>query len=281
MAVPIVLTDLTVSEATNGPPDSESVTPATRPSDYLRAHAAFIRRMRAQGVALASAATVNIGAITDGEYVHITGVTTITAFDTIGAGVERALVFDGILTITHNSTSLILPGAANIVTAVGDVIVFVSEGGGNWRCKSYPLTIAKADSLYAKFPTGTRLSFIQAAAPTGWTVDATLNDKLIRIDSTAGGAIGGAWAISGLTTTVALHGLTEAENGPHFHVISNKYSTAVPVGALTVYVDAGTTALTNTASSGLGTPHGHAGSTTTGNGVWRPAYVNAIICTRN
>lgn len=281
MAVPTVLTDLTVSEATNSPPDSESVTPTTRPSDYLRAHAAFIRRMRAQGVALASAATVNIGAITDGEYVHITGVTTITAFDTIGAGVERTLVFDGILTITHNSTSLILPGAANIVTAVGDVIVFVSEGGGNWRCKSYPLTIAKADSLYARFPSGTtRLAFFQAAAPTGWTIDATLNDKLIRIDSTAGGGIGGGWAISGLVTTIAGWALTIAQMPAHTHRVGGDATAP----AISLYASQTNTFNNNnitTTSEGGGLAHTHAGSTTIGDGFWRPAYVNAIICTKN
>ena len=56
---------------------------------------------------LASASTVNIGAAT-GDYIHITGTTTITSFGTIAAGVERTLVFDGALTLTHNATSLIL-----------------------------------------------------------------------------------------------------------------------------------------------------------------------------
>lgn len=85
---------------------------------------------------LASASTVNIGAAS-GQYVHITGTTTITAFDTIAAGTQRIVVFDGALTLTHNGTSLILPTGANITTAAGDVARFVSEGAGNWKCVGY------------------------------------------------------------------------------------------------------------------------------------------------
>jgi hypothetical protein len=41
------------------------------------------------------------------------------------------------LTLTHNATSLKLPGSANILTAAGDVGFFVSLGSGNWKCLHY------------------------------------------------------------------------------------------------------------------------------------------------
>src|SRR5262249_10162154 len=41
------------------------------------------------------------------------------------------------LTLTHNSTSFILPGAANITTAAGDEMLAISEGAGNWRIMAY------------------------------------------------------------------------------------------------------------------------------------------------
>ena len=88
------------------------------------------------GVDIASAGTINIGGAA-GNYVHITGTTTITGGDSIQAGTERILVFDGILTFTHNATSWILPTGANITTAAGDVAVMRSEGSGNWRCILY------------------------------------------------------------------------------------------------------------------------------------------------
>lgn len=85
---------------------------------------------------IASAGTTNIGAA-NAEYLAVSGTTTITAFDTVAAGIYRVLKFDGILTLTHNGTSLILPGAANITTAANDVAGFRSLGSGNWRCEWY------------------------------------------------------------------------------------------------------------------------------------------------
>lgn len=90
----------------------------------------------AKGADIASASTTNIGAAT-GNYVNITGTTTITAFDTAQAGVRRILNFNSALTLTYNATSLILPTSANITTAGGDTAIFVSLGSGNWVCTNY------------------------------------------------------------------------------------------------------------------------------------------------
>lgn len=89
--------------------------------------------LNTKGADIASAATTNLAAAT-GVYVNITGTTTITSFGTVAAGAERVLTFTGILTITYNATSMILPGAVNITTAAGDTLTFRSLGGGNWRC---------------------------------------------------------------------------------------------------------------------------------------------------
>lgn len=85
---------------------------------------------------IASATTTNIGAA-NAEYLAVSGTTTITAFDTVVAGIYRVLKFDGILTLTHNATSLILPGSASITTAANDVAGFRSLGSGYWRCEWY------------------------------------------------------------------------------------------------------------------------------------------------
>lgn len=89
-----------------------------------------------KGADLASATTTDLSTAT-GNVIDITGTTTITGLGTVAAGQVFILQFDGILTLTHNATSLILPGAANITTAAGDIAVVVSEGSGNWRCVSY------------------------------------------------------------------------------------------------------------------------------------------------
>lgn len=87
-------------------------------------------------VSVASAATLPVAGAASNT-VNVTGTTAITALDTAPAGAVRRLVFDGALTLTHNATTLILPGAANITTAAGDVASFVSLGGGAWRCWQY------------------------------------------------------------------------------------------------------------------------------------------------
>jgi hypothetical protein len=90
-----------------------------------------------EGADIASAATTDIGAAT-GNSVTITGTTTITGLGTIKAGVWRLVTFAGALTLTHNATSLILPGGANITTAAGDTMLAVSLGSGNWRVAFFP-----------------------------------------------------------------------------------------------------------------------------------------------
>lgn len=90
----------------------------------------------AKAADIASASTTDIGAAA-GNFVHVTGTTTITALGTAQAGSRRVVRFAGALTLTHNATSLILPTGANITTAANDCAVFVSEGSGNWRCVAY------------------------------------------------------------------------------------------------------------------------------------------------
>ena len=88
------------------------------------------------GPDLASAATVNIGASV-GTYQNITGTTTITSFGAGRLGTERQVTFTGVLTLTYNATSLILPTQSSIATKAGDTARFVSLGGNNWKCESY------------------------------------------------------------------------------------------------------------------------------------------------
>lgn len=100
----------------------------------------------APATTLASASTVDVGAEL-ANTVIISGTTTITSLGTIASGAVRRLEFQGILTLTHNGTSLILPTGANITTAAGDVAEFRSLGSGNWRCVAY--TRANGQALAA------------------------------------------------------------------------------------------------------------------------------------
>jgi hypothetical protein len=135
MAVPTALTDLSATAASNSPTGSESV--GSSLDDYLRGIQAVLRgNLAHKGSDIASATTADLGAVV-GLMHDITGTTTITGFGTVSSGIHKVIKFEGALTLTHNATSLILPGGANITTADGDIGWFISEGSGNWRCIHY------------------------------------------------------------------------------------------------------------------------------------------------
>lgn len=92
----------------------------------------------AKSAAVASAGTTDIWTPADGNYVHVTGTTTITSLGTAHqAGEERTVIFDGSLTLTHNGTSLILPGATSIPTAAGDRMIVRADTTANMNVIGY------------------------------------------------------------------------------------------------------------------------------------------------
>lgn len=100
---------------------------------------------------IASAATVDIGAQLT-NFLRITGTTTITSFGTNYNG-PRFIRFGGILTLTHNATTLILPTAANITTAAGDraIVTPVGNPSSGWQVIAYQ----KADGTALVSPAST------------------------------------------------------------------------------------------------------------------------------
>lgn len=107
-------------------------------NNAIRGLASIIKRaLGSQGSAIASAATTAIGAAGTALYTTVTGTTAITSFGTVGAGTLRIIEFTGALVLTHNATSLKLPGSANITTAAGDVGFFLSLGSGNWKMSAF------------------------------------------------------------------------------------------------------------------------------------------------
>lgn len=81
----------------------------------------------AKGADVASAATTNIWA-TDGNLIHVTGTTGITSLGTAPqAGASRTVMFDGVVTLTHNASTLVLPGGSNYTTSANEVIEFIAD----------------------------------------------------------------------------------------------------------------------------------------------------------
>lgn len=77
---------------------------------------------------IASATTTDIGG-QNTNFLRVTGTTGITSFGTNYNG-PRFLRFADALTLTHNSTTLVLPGGANITTAAGDIAIAWPKASG-------------------------------------------------------------------------------------------------------------------------------------------------------
>jgi hypothetical protein len=84
---------------------------------------------------IASATTTNLGSVAETR-VLVTGTTTILSFGS-QPNLIKIVRFADALVLTHNATTMVLPGNANITTAAGDIAAFVSDASGNWRCIWY------------------------------------------------------------------------------------------------------------------------------------------------
>src|SRR5690606_32482026 len=120
-----------------GPVDIASTTETLTGTDAAKAVTPDgLAALWEKGSNVASASTISLG---EGGYFHITGTTTITDIDfaTAKDGRSAILEFDGVLTLTHNATTLKLPGGVNITTAAGDTCLVVQDNGDNVRVAMY------------------------------------------------------------------------------------------------------------------------------------------------
>jgi hypothetical protein len=98
---------------------------------------------------IASAATTDIGA-QNTNFLRVTGNTTITSFGSNFKG-PRFLVFEGAVTLTNSST-LVLPGGANITTAAGDVLIAIPGAtlgtADKWIVTAYQKNKTPSESFF-------------------------------------------------------------------------------------------------------------------------------------
>ncbi len=146
---------------------------------------------------LASATTTDLGTISS-RNIAITGTTTITGLGS-SASTDRPLYFirfTGALTFTHNGTSLILPGSANITTAAGDSAIMEYLGSGNWRCRAYQKIDGTALVVTSQLPsqTGNSGEYLSTDGSTAsWKqligMDASISDGTSATCTVGAGAI--------------------------------------------------------------------------------------------
>jgi hypothetical protein len=149
------------------------------------------------------------------------------------------------------------------------------------------------------FPTGTKMVFFQAAAPTGWTQDVTNTDAALRVVSTAGGGTGGTHGVSSPPSTEHTHtgpshthttasvGLSIAQMPIHTHSMGRVCG---GYGGLQFSGGSGMTDTSpNTGPSGSGAGHDHGDTGAQGTGItssttptaFAPKYINVIVCSKN
>lgn len=155
--------------------------------------------------------------------------------------------------------------------------------------KQYVDTTVSTATANGAFPSGTKMLFHQAAAPTGWTKVTTINDAALRVVSgTTGGGTGGSTAFSTLFAggqAVTLSGdvgattLSTSQMPAHTH--SGTVFTKSSSGRSTWYsmeYSVGTST-GNIGSAGGGNSHTHtlSGTATISLAV---KYTDIIICTK-
>jgi hypothetical protein len=167
------------------------------------------------GADITDGAAITIG---EGGYFNlITSTTAITSFSitTDKAGRTFRVRFDTARTLTHNGTSLIIPGAANITTAQGDIAQIRSLGSGNVVVDWY----TKASGLPVVAPASGGMTLLSTLTTTSGTTQSatglaasTYRKYYIEID--------GVSFTSNAALTVAISG----DNG-------SNYGTAVTISA--------------------------------------------------
>lgn len=210
----------------------------------------------------------------------------------VRARVAGLPVYATISNVSYNATSDETFVVCNVEP--GETLAGASE----IALETIPTEEARAPSI----PSGTRMVFAQATAPTGWTQVTELNDRLLRIVSGAGGGTGGDWAISGISVDETT--LTEDQIPEHYHYLFTKdgsdasaYQMDAPgngerhvadhashPGDQDYTMSAATTGdsptLGRTSTVGSESAAGHTHSVSTGSD-WRPSYADVIVCEKD
>jgi len=207
--------------------ESKKLTLATLRGGLFATEGTIFKESKGADVASANALALGL----DGNYFDITGTTDITSIDTIQIGTEVLLQFDGVLTLTHHATNLILPSEDDITTGAGDHARFREYDTGLWRCVSF--TKADAAPIFAD---ATKIHGLYVAASPQTLVGA--------------GAVNITTPVTNVETTGAGDALTlvDAEDEGHMKVINHDVDGGSYVLTPTTFAAGSTITVTTTGS---------------------------------
>lgn len=149
--------------------------------------------------------------------------------------------------------------------------------------------VLSAASTAADLPTGTRMLFAQASAPTGWIQDVTdvTNNRMLRVVNTAGNGVGGVDSpflmnkVPPHTHTINPSVISTSSAGAHTHTYTDYGMNAPGNGD---HGDGGQGGYTNRVT-GAAVAHTHTvdipqttSAVNTGADTWQPRYLNIIVC---
>ena len=139
-------------------------------------------------------------------------------------------------------------------------------------------------------PAGTVMLFYQAAAPTGWTIVTTQNNKALRVVSSSGGVAGGTTAFSTvfanqtptISGAIASTILATTQIPAHNHLLTAtlRPNFACSGDGASVNSTGGTAGGTALAGGGLG--HTHANGTLAASAItMNVQYIDIIMCSKD
>jgi len=116
--------------------------------------------------------SVDLSAV-DAEIVNLTGSGATIATISIADGVAKIIRFEGQNTLTHSST-LVLPGSKNLVTAAGDFAIFCGFSSSVVRCAAYsrasnppPYSQAETVTTQTPNPSTSEITLLSHTIPAG------------------------------------------------------------------------------------------------------------------
>jgi hypothetical protein len=173
--------------------------------------------------------------------------------------------FDGIQ--TSNNTKVDKTGA----TMTGHLVILTGAA---------TTQAVQAQEIYKyAFVAGTSMVFHQAAAPTGWAQDLTVQDgSMMRMVSGAGGAAIGGTHDANLgvpASATGAHAITIAQMPAHTHAYTASASTIVNGADASGETVGSPVSARTSGSTGSGATHTHTLTS------WVPKYSNVIVCTKS
>lgn len=164
--------------------------------------------------------------------------------------------------------------ASKAAPVAADVLLLLDSAAAFGMKKA---TLAAVKTTNQEFVSGTRLAFVQLAAPTGWVIDAACNDQVLIAMAAAGDAVAGSWTISGLSAVTGSTALTAAQIPLHTHNFTSYQATGGGFLASNSVAASSVNNVTDGGNGLSGLGHTHT-LTTTGDAVWRPRYRGVIVC---